>query len=95
MKQGNLCGAVFLDLTKAFGTVGHCTLSGLFPVLSGLNSISITGNRRPAVVMKYRRYLGDKDNPVPMDELQVVENKVNKIMLERPLHSSATEALSA
>ena len=37
MEQGNLCGAVFLDLTKTFGTVGHCTLSpklseiGAFP----------------------------------------------------------------
>ena len=36
---------------------------------------------------------GDKDNLVLMDELQVLQNKAAKI-LDRPLQSSATEALS-
>ena len=38
---------------------------------------------------------GDKDNLVLMDELQVLQNKAAKIILDRPLQSSATEALSA
>ena len=36
---------------------------------------------------------GDKDNLVLMDELQVLQNKAAKIILDRPLQSSATEAL--
>ncbi|CAB4033961.1 Hypothetical predicted protein, partial [Paramuricea clavata] len=42
MEQGNLCGAVFLDLTKAFDTVDHCILClnyrqlGFRPVLSNV-----------------------------------------------------------
>ena len=38
---------------------------------------------------------GDKDNLVLMDELQVLQNKAAKIILDRPLQSSATEAMSA
>ena len=38
---------------------------------------------------------GDKDNLVVMDELQVPQNKAAKIILDRPLQYSATEALLA
>ena len=38
---------------------------------------------------------GDKDNVVLMNELQVLQNKAAKIILDRPLHSSASDALSA
>ena len=38
---------------------------------------------------------GDMDNHVLMDELQVLQDKAAKIILDRPLQSSATEALSA
>lgn len=37
---------------------------------------------------------GDKDNVVLMNELQVLQNKAAKIILNRPLHSSASDALS-
>ena len=38
---------------------------------------------------------GDKDNLVLMGELQVLQNKAAKIILDRPLYSSPTDALSA
>ena len=38
---------------------------------------------------------GDKNNITIMSSLQVLQNKAAKIILDRPLHSSATEALGA
>ena len=37
---------------------------------------------------------GDKDNAVLMNNLQVLQNKGAKLVLNKPLHSSATDALS-
>ena len=36
---------------------------------------------------------GDKDNAVLMNNLQVLQNKVAKLVLNKPLYSSATDAL--
>ena len=38
---------------------------------------------------------GDKDNAVLMGEVQILQNKAAKIILDRPLYSSAIEALLA
>ncbi len=35
---------------------------------------------------------GDKDNVTLMNDLQILQNKAAKIILDRPLHSSATDA---
>ena len=37
---------------------------------------------------------GDKDNAVLMNNQQVLQNKAAKLLLDRPLYSSATDALS-
>ena len=37
---------------------------------------------------------GDKDNAVLMNNLQVLQNKAAKLVLNKPLYSSATDALS-
>ena len=37
---------------------------------------------------------GDKDDIVLMNDLQILQNKAAKIILDRPLHSSASNALS-
>ena len=37
---------------------------------------------------------GDKDNAVLMNNLQVLQNKVAKLVLDKPLYSSATDALN-
>ena len=37
---------------------------------------------------------GDKDNAVLMNNLQVLQNKAAKLILNKPLYSSATDALS-
>ena len=36
---------------------------------------------------------GDKDNTVLMNNLQVLQNKAAKLVLDKPLYSSATDAL--
>ena len=36
---------------------------------------------------------GDKNNVTLMNDLQVLQNKAAKIILDRPLYSSATDAL--
>ena len=36
---------------------------------------------------------GDKDNAVLMNNLQVLQNKAAKLVLDKPLYSSATDAL--
>ena len=36
---------------------------------------------------------GDKNNVTLMNKLQVLQNKAAKIILDRPLYSSATDAL--
>ncbi|CAH3159987.1 unnamed protein product, partial [Porites evermanni] len=38
---------------------------------------------------------GDKDNAVLMNNLQLLQNKAAKTILNRPFHSSATNALEA
>ena len=38
---------------------------------------------------------GDKDNAVLMNNLQLLQNKAAKTILDRPFHSSATDALEA
>ena len=38
-------------------------------------------------------YMGDKTNDTIMSELQILENKVAKVLLGHPLRSSSTEAL--
>ena len=38
---------------------------------------------------------GDKHNITPMSSLQVLQNKAAKVILNRPLYSSSTEALAA
>ena len=48
MEQGNLCGAVFLDMTKAFDTVDHCIL------LSKLSAIGVS----PSSLKWFESYLG-------------------------------------
>ena len=50
MEQGNLCGAVFLDLTKAFDTVDHCTL------LSKLSAIGVS----PSSIKWFESYLSNR-----------------------------------
>ena len=37
---------------------------------------------------------GNKDNAVLMNNLQVLQNKAGKLVLNKPLYSSATDALS-
>ena len=37
---------------------------------------------------------GDKDNAVLMNNLQVLQNKAAKLVLDKPLYSSATDALN-
>ena len=37
---------------------------------------------------------GDKDNVTLMSSLQVLQNKASKIILDRPLYSSASHALA-
>ena len=37
---------------------------------------------------------GDKDNVSLMKELQILQNKAAKLILDRPLHSSSTDALT-
>ena len=37
---------------------------------------------------------GDKDNTALVNNLQLLQNKADKFILDRPLYSSATEALS-
>ena len=37
---------------------------------------------------------GDKDNVSIMKELQILQNKADKLILDRPLHSSSTDALT-
>jgi len=37
---------------------------------------------------------GDKDNAVLMNNLQVLQNKAAKLVLNKPLYSSATDAPS-
>ena len=36
----------------------------------------------------------DKDNAVLMNNLQVLQNKAAKLVLDKPLYSSATDALN-
>jgi hypothetical protein len=50
MEQGNLCGAVFLDLTKAFDTVDHCIL------LSKLSAIGVS----PSSIKWFESYLSNR-----------------------------------
>ena len=50
MEQGRLCGAVFLDLTKAFDTVDHQTL------LSKLSAYGLSGNS----LQWFRSYITDR-----------------------------------
>ena len=38
---------------------------------------------------------GDKDNAVLMNNLQLLQNKAAKTILNRPFHSSATDAVEA
>ena len=38
---------------------------------------------------------GDKDNTVLMNNLQLLQNKAAKTILDRPFHSSAADALEA
>ena len=38
--------------------------------------------------------LGDKDKATLIAELQILQNKAGKIILDRPLYSSATDTLS-
>ena len=38
---------------------------------------------------------GDKDNAVLMNNLQLLQNKAAKTILDRPFHSSAADALEA
>ena len=38
---------------------------------------------------------GDKDNVSLMEELQILQNKGAKLILDRPLHSSSSDALKA
>ena len=37
---------------------------------------------------------GDKDNAVFMNNLQALQNKAAKLVLDKPLYSSATDALN-
>ena len=37
---------------------------------------------------------GDKDNAVLMNNLQVLQNKAAKLVLDKPLYSSVTDALN-
>ncbi|CAB4023985.1 Hypothetical predicted protein, partial [Paramuricea clavata] len=50
MEQGNLCGAVFLDLAKAFDTVDHCIL------LSKLSAIGVS----PSSIKWFESYLSNR-----------------------------------
>ena len=50
MEQGKLCGAVFLDLTKAFDTVDHQIL------LSKLSAYALSGNS----LQWFRSYITDR-----------------------------------
>ena len=50
MEQGRLCGAVFLDLTKAFDTVDHQIL------LSKLSAYGLSGNS----LKWFRSYITDR-----------------------------------
>lgn len=50
MEQGNLCGAVFLDRTKAFDTVDHCIL------LSKLSAIGVL----PGSIKWFESYLSNR-----------------------------------
>ena len=50
MEQGNLCGAVFLDLKKAFDTVDHCIL------LSKLSEIGVS----PSSIKWFESYLNNR-----------------------------------
>ncbi len=44
-------------------------------------------------IMEYADIVwGDKDNVTLMNDLQILQNKAAKIILDRPLHSSATDA---
>ena len=50
MEHGNLCGAVFLDLSKAFDIVDHCFL------LAKLSSLGLS----PYAVQWFQSYLSDR-----------------------------------
>ena len=45
-------------------------------------------------IMEYRDIVwGDKQNVTLMDKVQILQNKVAKIVLDKPMHSSATNAI--
>ena len=78
---------VYLIMRPCFGSLPADVLWGLFLFVthSFMTPQDICGE---AIV------LGDKHNVTLTSSLTVLQNKVAKIILDRPLHSSATHALN-
>ena len=47
-----------------------------------------------ARLLFYNSVWGDKNNATIMNDLQIMQNKAAKIILDKPLYSSATDALT-